>query len=67
MGKSFAAFLVDLPDAALQDIQRTLEEQFRPEREAALSRLEAFLDKRESHRQFRERLENWVLEQDSDP
>jgi hypothetical protein len=67
MGKSFAAFPVDLPDAALQDIQRTLEEHFRPERESALSRLEAFLDERESHRQFREGLESWVMEQGSDP
>jgi hypothetical protein len=65
MGKSFAAFPVDLPDAALRDIQRTLGEEFRPEREAALSRLEAFLDERGSHRQFREGLEGWVM--DSDP
>ena len=62
VGRDLAAFPVDLPDAELQRLQLEAEERTRGDRRGALAALEAFLDGRDSHQQFRGFLETWVLE-----
>jgi hypothetical protein len=62
MAGVFAGYPVDLPDADLQRIQGDVEGRFAPEKRAAFARLDAFLDERASHRQFREVLETWAGE-----
>jgi len=62
VGRDLAAYPVDLPDGELQRLQLEAEERTRGERREALVRLEAFLDGRDSHQQFRGFLETWVLE-----
>jgi len=62
VGRELAAFPVNLPDAELQRLQSEAEARSRGDRREALVALEAFLDGRDSHQQFRGFLETWVLE-----
>jgi hypothetical protein len=61
MGRLLAAAPVDLSDGELRRLQSDAEDRFRPSREAALARFDAFLDdSRNRHREFRNYLERWV-------
>jgi hypothetical protein len=62
MGREFAGYPVDLPDFELQRIHAEIHERHRPDRDAALARLEVFLDARDDHRRFRENLEAWAMD-----
>jgi hypothetical protein len=56
MGRVFASFPADLPDEELERLQRETEERFAPQKEAILSRLEAFF----SDPGLRARLPEWI-------